>query len=372
MNKKPLLLLIALISSFSLFSVPIASAGVMVTGSCTSTGPLAGVEDVANAASTLSQSIATLGKNVVLMQNNITFSLKKGFMALKSGQQKSDSILEKLLMELMDTQENIVREEIKAAGEIQKEETFGVLSQTLGACEATSMAASADAGEIEAKILTGYIATEIHDQQGQYETRTMAINKMYSDMTMNTSSPEVLYPVSGTYSEEDLAGAMKLTTLLIDPTPALKVPEGATPVAAAEINKNILLKNGYLATPQYVVANRLSFRAPVISTEGWSDTALISLGEELPEKISLNQYLDLEVRKRTNSPVWQDRITNTLTPGLLKEGLLMQSLELGIAKRQLDHLEALATMVAQQVSRNVRAEYNPLLNAAHKGAGTSN
>ena len=340
-----------------------ALTGVKVAGSCNSSGMIASTDDLTEVQDSFSEDISD-------MQDSINDTLEEGFKALRSGQKTMTSSLESLIVEMMDTQDHLLREQIQAEGNLRREENFGALAQPTGACANTSMAANSYLGLQQTKLLTSKIATAIQGIQGKHPNRNAAHAEMYEGMTMETATPEKMFPESGTFEEEDLAGALSLTSLIVDPNPTLKLPDGATPVKAAEYNRNRFLKNAYLATPQQVLSERLAYRSPVISTEDWKENALTALGEELPEKISPQQLLDLQVDSRLNSATWMNRITQLYEPGLLREGLVMQSIELDIARRQLSMIEHIATMLAQKTAREINDEYTPKLDGAASRAMT--
>lgn len=284
------------------------------------------------------------------------------------GQSATFSMVEALFLEIMETSEHYSKEQAIAELEIQKELTFGPLSQAYGADVATIMASNVQTGNQTTKELTVLIAEDIEGQQGTYKSRVSADAEQYSGLTMAYSSPEKMYPITGTISEEDLPSAKKMISLLIDPSPTLALPENSSPAKAVEFNRNLLFKKGYLATPLKVEAERLAFLAPTTETASWKSLYEESLGETIPEKISTKQFIDLQVRTRTNNPVWQDRITNTVPVGLWKERILLRALQLEIARRQDVLLTDLLTMLEFQHSRNIKKTIDPALNEARSAA----
>ncbi len=281
-------------------------------------------------------------------------SLDDGFEALSLGQTKADKSSEALIIEMADTNEHILQEKILAEGRIANEVNFGALSQPTGACTSPARASSVDNGEVQKKELTALIAKENHDLQGKHLTVTAAQKSMYTGVTIESVSVAKLFPKSRTCNEEDLSAAQKMQALLIDPTPTLALPEGADPVASAEYNRLLLLKNAQLASVQQDFAERLAALAPTVSTTQWGDSTTAITGEPLPETISIQQAMDLFIEERQANPGWVDRNQEVFSPALIKEDLMMQAVLLKYNQNKMALLEKITNLIALNEAQKVQ------------------
>ena len=301
-------------------------------------------------------------------EESINQKFEEGFRALVSGQKQYASTFEQLLVEYMDTQDHLLREQIKAEEDFDREETFGPLAQPLGAELAPVMADSAFSGWESSQDVTKMVSSYSSDRQGSYKTRSQADGVLYDQMDLTSISPEKMFPVDGTITEDDMVASLALEALKLDPSPTLALPQGASPQAAAAYNKAAFLKNAYLAAPLNVVAEQVAYKSPSIETANWQEMTQIALGKTLPEKISPKEFLDLQIDSRINSATWNEKITNTYPAGLLRERLLLKSFQLELARRQDALLFSIVTMLEQKNARDTTKELSPKLNAARNRA----
>ena len=312
--------------------------------------------------------IVVMGMSALPASADIGQTIENGFKALKGGQKKISSELETLFTEVEDTDDHLLREQIRVESDLKREKTFGTLAQPSNACTAPSLSANSYAAKIAGTTLSRKVSDIFHDIQGSFSNRSIATGSLFEDMTWADAKPEKTNPENDTYAEEDIKAAVKLAALTIDPAPTLALPAEASTSQAAEYNRLFFLKNAKLAFPQEFAAEGIIDKSPLVVTENWKEEILTSTGEELPEKISRRELLNLMVKSRFNNMNWIARLNEMYGPGLLREDLILESVLAEYEKRKIEMLEKIAVLSALQSSEEVGKMFNAPLNSVRKDA----
>lgn len=112
----------------------------------------------------------------------------------------------------------------------------------------------------------------------------------------------------------------------------------------------------------HAFANIASYYAPLSTQNAWTKAAYKSMGVAPPSTdISEMALLALEVKSRTQSPIWYTHIEGDTTAGLLREIALMDAVNMDINLRRLKEtqlqLAISAAQYADQVNQGERTKY---------------
>lgn len=358
--------ILILLSFFVVFACPtnaLSSAmGTMVAGCAESGGLIAtpmGVafeaEKVANA---ITLEIIDLGKMIESEQTKTTSAVKEGF-------KSQNEILRDLFAGLGTSQQKIANQR-----------NFGANSIAYG----MNSGSSSDLG---VQIYTGLQSSD--KLKGEFvkyfeeSTKNKKIAKERFKQTQEKDIEDVSFdyfsPRGDTLSAEQLSVAKYMLSNIIDPFPSLKLPKHLQD-KGEKIGYTAQRKIKYsrLALPTAVLSGVISSYAPTVEVGDYAQNMLKILGNESGEgivdgKISPIRYLKLMTNMRFANNSWlsgPNGIHSKTKAGLLRELLIMQSVEMEMQRRQMMRLQQSAALLAQEQAIEVQEKMDGTLESMYR------
>lgn len=211
------------------------------------------------------------------------------------------------------------------------------------------------------------------------ELRDKAIKDLESRHKRNTSSRwmvsgneilsgSALLPRDSTLSTEDLARAKEASGMLLDPFPVYDLPKDYNSVTRGQMDNLQKIKRSGLAVPTAVLAGAIAEHAPVNENVERFETSYEKRGldESLLEskikdgKTSLQAVHDLFVEERFSNEDWLKDTHLMSKTGLYRELLHSKGFELETGLRDLEKLNMLAIMIAQETLGEVQRKNESL------------
>lgn len=339
---------------------PVQATGAFVAG-CATGGPLAtpmGVSFAAtSAAKTVSNAVKQMGRSTKSEQKKITAAINKNF----------------------ETQNSVLRQTVASLGVSMKKmenmKTFGPQSKAYGAGMVEDRFNTVMSGRSAESGLAAHFSQSI-DQHARGFDRHHERILYYDQEDASSVSPSFFFPRDATLSGDELGKALFAIKSVVDPFPSPGLPEKYQETGKADAYEALRkIKYSRLAMPVSVISDITSSYAPVVELGEWGEKMYERMegSGEPPQledgKISVMGYIDMMVNARFANQDWhsgQDGIHGMTEAGLLREMLVMESVNMEMQRRQTRYMQQTAGLLAQDQAAETGREFNESLNQIYK------
>lgn len=337
-----------------------AVSGAYVTG-CATGGPLAtpmGVATAANtAAATITASVERMGRSVSMEQRKIIASINTNF----EGQ---NSVLRQIVASLGVSMEKMTNMR-----------TYGPQSMAYGEGMVDGRLESVMTGRNAEDRLAGHFRESL-DRHTREFTRRHERSIYYQQEDVSSISPEFFFPQNATLSADQLSKALFAIKSAVDPFPTPQLPERFLERGEGlgyEAQRKV--KYSHLAMPSAVISDIVASYAPVMELGEWAEIMHENMGgadappQMVEGKISPMGYIDMMVNARFANQQWhsgEDGIHAMTDTGLLREMLVMESVNMEMQRRQMRFMQQTAGLLAQDQAMETGREFNESLNDAYR------
>jgi hypothetical protein len=304
----------------------------------------------------------------------LTVLLMKEFMAVRAKQTALIESINKLGEASSGVQQKTIKEaaNIKAKYDLIKE--YGPTGQTVFMEQLDKQ----NVGFIKGRDLVNEATKQNNNffigNNHKYETMLDFQKTVVEDLSdENIQNINILFPASGTMTTKESRLARALAFMITNPKP--------TPPLAKEYLKDkdenvkvktflamSKIKDAKLSIPQKVFSKIIADSNPTMPLEDWAkdikslkDMKLLTKDDFVGGKISFDKALDVLVDMRFANPEWQKRIhAQLLNEGLLREQLIMGSIELKLLSEQTKYLKYLAMIESVNLSEKINEKSTEL------------
>ena len=338
-------------------------AAAMVTGCCSSTGPIATPQEVFLAAQTsAAEVIATTTAESLAIQAELT---TVGTM-IGNEIQKTRNSNEILLKEQVSQFRNLLMEYGAAKETVEATRTYGSAAAMDNLCSKPEIVGRVQSGLIAEKKVQGKLSSDIQEYNNNFTSTQAVIDALHEKETEDTT-PENLLPKNQTLSAESVKKAQSLNEMITNPVPDLQISDDDKKKETGKEYEVVQkVKAARMMIPQEVFNRNIAAHSPSIPAEEKVMEIYESMGGTGTEEdagivngmISPYAMLDLQVKSRYANPNWYLGLNSKNEVGLMRELVTMNAVGLEIQRRQLELTQLTALMLAQDVAQKVNAESN--------------
>jgi len=348
--------MVLLVGFFVICASANAWAGATVSGCASSSQPIATPHEVARAASDTANSI-----NSVLMDVGKTISgnQKKTMTTINENFKNQNNILKDLLTGL-----GMADEKMKN----QREFGSPSMAYLMTDAEYAEYGKSVYTGKKAAQELSGKFTNFFEEHIKKTKTPKKLFEKSKNKAEDYITS-EYFFPKSGTLTPEQLHYARYMLANIIDPFPSYGLPEKMNSRQAKEYRAMRKIKYSRLAMPVTVLSEIISAYAPTMESQNLIQNTQKAMGASATDgvydgKISTMKYIEHMTDLRFANNDWltgENGIHAMTQTGLLREMLVMQSVEMEMQRRQMKRMQQMAALLAQDQAMETGKEFNDVL-----------
>jgi hypothetical protein len=254
---------------------------------------------------------------------------------------------------LKESNAAMIKGQAAASEAMKTEDLYGKASQPSGLCGASSLGAGLQVG-LQAGT---QVRSAMRDKQREYGSREGARPVEYLERIIHDDHPDAkamtdaLFPMKDTLTEDQVAEAHESIKTLTNPRPLPVVtdaqrnsPAGQTYAAAR------LIHEGRLAVVTESLNSHVIFHAPTLPDEvtSWAQNQWSEAGGSgtppgiVNGKLSEAGLYKLLSQMRLGNPNWFVQVTGATEAGLLRELVMMQSVQLELTRKNNELLERLS------------------------------
>lgn len=184
---------------------------------------------------------------------------------------------------------------------------------------------------------------------------------------------EVLFPSGGVMGADDVAKAQRISEIVTNPAPTPTIPEhflhNGPEIQAYQAQKKI--KESRLIIPQKVFSNNLAAHSATVPLDGWAQNTYERMGGEgqpdgvVDGKMSPMSIINMQVDMRYANPNWAPDLQSTSEKQLLYEMAQMNAVSMEMQRRQLELLQQITLLLAQDQATRVNQEQDPVIRARY-------
>ena len=340
-----------------------AFAGALVKGSGVATigGPIATTAEVAKVSSEVRSSIASSTQKIIT-------KLHQGHSAIVDQLKRNGAADKEMTKKLGEQMRDLFVEFGNANARQRAEELFGEGFKPPDTCTNPDLSAQMQVGrKVERQTTAAMYGKLRHHNQGYHAVG--GFERKIKAKPMEEISAEFLLPANKTLTPEQVDKAKEMAEMITNPMPATKLPPGRlnTPQGKS-YEARIKIKEARLSVPQAVYAASTASYAPTLPLGEWVTNQYQDMGatgappEVVEGKVSAMALFEVLSSMRLANPNWDKKLQQGTEKWLLYEIARMNATQLEIQRRQLEYLQQIAMMLAQDQSEKTNQAMNPVLN----------
>jgi hypothetical protein len=323
-----------------------------VTG-CANGGPFAtpaGVSAAAtSASSTITTTVKTVGKSLKMSQKKVVSAINKNFEA-------QNSILRQILTSVGVSREKMMNTRM-----------FGPQSKAYGVGIVDNRLQSVMSGMRAESYTEAKFNKSLSKHSREFEKKAQT-NVFYAKQNASAISPTIFSPHKTVFSSSESKKVHDSIRAIVDPFPSQKIPphfQGTN--AAQKYNSLRKIKYSYLAQPVAVMSSIAASKMPLFKLGDWAEKTYRRMGAEgnppqvVNDRISLTGYIDLMVNSRFSNQDWytgKQGIHSMTTTGVMRELLVMNSVNMKMQQMQMRYMQQMAGLLAQEQAMGTGNRFN--------------
>lgn len=337
--------------------------GAIVKGSGVATigGPIATTAEVAKVSSDIRASIAT-------STNQIITKMHQGHSAIVDQLKRNGAADKEMTKKLGEQMRDLFVEFGNANARQRAEELFGSGFKPADTCTNPDLSAKIQVGrKVERQTSRAMYGQLRKHNQGYHAVG--GFERKIREKPMEEISAEYLLPPNNTLTPEQVDKAKEMAEMITNPMPATKLPPNRlnTPQGKS-YEARVKIKEAKLSVPQAVYAATTASYAPTLPLGEWVTNQYREMGatgtppDVVDGKVSAMALFEVLSSMRLANPNWDKKLQQGTEKWLLYEIARMNATQLEIQRRQLEYLQQIAMMLAQDQSDKTNQTMNPVLN----------
>ena len=263
----------------------------------------------------------------------------------------SSASIVRAIIDLKESNAAAIKGLLAAKEAVETGDLYGATAQPGSLCGSSAVGAGVQVG---AQAATD-VRRDMRGKQIDYSSNPNARPLDYLERQLAEDHPDVkqmvegIFPLDRTLTAEQLAQAHEAIKTLADPRPLPMPTDDQKDNTAAG-----LVHQGRIQTAQEALNHHVAFHAPTLPPEvaQWAVEQWKQAGAQgtppgvVDGKMSEAALLNLLVQARTGNPNWYTQIASATEAGLLRELVLMQSVQLQLQHRNTEYLDRLSVITA--------------------------
>lgn len=270
----------------------------------------------------------------------------------------SSASIVRAIIDLKESNAAAIKGLLAAKEAVETGDLYGATAQPGSLCGSSAVGAGVQVG---AQAATD-VRRDMRGKQIDYSSNPDARPLDYLERQLAEDHPDVkqmvegMFPLDRTLTAEQLAQAHEAIKTLADPRP-LPMPtddQKENTAAGQTYAAARLVHQGRIQTAREALDHHVAFHAPTLPPEvaQWAVEQWKQAGAQgtppgvVDGKISEAALLNLLVQARAGNPNWYTQIASATEAGLLRELVLMQSVQLQLQHRNMEYLDRLSVVTS--------------------------
>jgi len=322
--------------------------GSQVTGYCTNTLPICTPQNITQATNYVSDRITRVGQS------------------LRQGQQQQVESISQLFQDTNKNNHQYFRDFGAAQARERDLREYGDGALPTNACGGRVLGSNLRQSRASTQETSKSVYQNLAQRSTQFG-RVPADGKKFKREIPQRAFDDGFLPMKGTFTEEEVRQRQDLAWVITDPQPPSKPTEAQENTPQGRRYKEVYNeREAKMLIPRQVYADAIAARSPQINASGLPRADKIDRSSIVNGKLSpMVLFEHLSYTSRYANEDWHREINVLNEAGLLRELVLVEALQLEVARRQLEYSEKMALMMAHDQAKSVADAYRDELSKAY-------